>query len=363
MKISFAACLAVIVFSFGVSSAKAATLYLSPTTAELNRGDSVKLSLRLDVDRDECVNAIDGVISYTGNIEPVDISRGLSIMSIWVEEPIINRAEHTITFAGGIPNGYCGRIVGDPRLTNNIIDIVFQSPGFVIGKKLGTSSDMARVEVTEATQAYLNDGFGTRTAVNHYGADITLKATSGGTENQWGDIVANDEQPPEEFSIELVRTPSAFSNKYFITFNTTDKQSGIDHYEVIEEPSTEFWDFRWGAEDAPWIETRSATYELKDQSLNSTIRVRALDKAGNEYVASLVPEEAVRTLSLNQMIMIVVALALFGFLLTAALFMVLLLRRRSRKNEYGVIGVDLDESNDEASHEVNEDDITGVSKV
>jgi hypothetical protein len=353
MKISLASCLAFIVFIIAVPAANAATLYLSPTTAELNRGDSVKLSLRLDVDRDECVNAIDGVISYTGNIEPVDISRGMSIMSIWVEEPIINREARTITFAGGIPNGYCGRIVGDPRLTNNIIDIIFQSPGFVIGNKLGTSSDMARVEVTDATQAYLNDGFGTRTVVNHYGADIKLNAAAGGTVNQWGDIVAADEQIPEEFSIALERTENAFNNEYFITFNTTDKQSGIDHYEVIEEPRAEFWDFRWGAEDAPWIEARSP-YVLNDQSLNSTIRVRAIDKAGNEYIASLVPEESVRTLNANQMIIIAVSLTSLVFLAGLALLVVFVRRRRVARATLVVSEIDSVDS---------KEDVPAVSNV
>lgn len=310
--------------------ASAATLYLSPTTAELNRGDSVKLSLRLDVDQDECVNAIDGVVRYSENIEPIDISRGASIMSIWVEEPIIDRANRTITFAGGIPNGYCGRIVGDPRLTNNIIDLIFQSPGFVVGGgNRGTSTDTATVELAPETQVYLNDGFGTRTTVTSYGATLALKSTPGqGAQTPWTDQVAADNDPPEEFSIELTRSDNAFSNRWFITFNTTDKQSGIDHYEVMEEPLADFWDFRWGAVDAPWEETRSP-YVLKDQSLNSTIRVRAIDKAGNEYVATLVPDEAERALTRNALIVYAFAgvFALVLILLTAA---ALVSRRRAR---------------------------------
>ncbi len=311
------------------SSARAATLYLSPSTIELNRGDSTKLSLRLDVDRDECVNAIDGVITYSDNIEPTDISRGGSIMSMWVEEPIINREARTITFAGGIPNGYCGRIVGDPRLTNNIVDLIFQSPGFVVGNKQGTSSEMARVEVAEDTQVYLNDGFGTRTNVNRYGADIALRPKAGtDIQNPWGDIVTSDAQPPEEFSLSLEQTKNAFSNRYFITFNTTDKQSGLDHYEVIEEPLKDFWSFRWGATDAPWVETRSP-YVLKDQSLNSTVRVRAIDKAGNEYIASLVPDESKRRLTTETLI-VLAALGGVACLIALGGCLWYFFRRRSR---------------------------------
>ncbi len=315
---------------------QAATLYLSPSTALLHRGDSIKLSLRLDVDRDECVNAIDGVISYSENIEPTDISRGASIMSMWVEEPIIDREARTITFAGGIPNGYCGRIVGDPRLTNNIVDLIFQSPGFVVGNKQGTSSDIARVEVSEDTQVYLNDGFGTRTNVNRYGAEIALDAKAGTEiQNPWNDAVVNDQQAPEEFSISLERTENAFSNRYFITFNTTDKQSGLDHYEVIEEPLTDFWSFRWGGTDAPWIETRSP-YVLKDQSLNSTVRVRAIDKAGNEYIANLVPDESQRRLTTESLV-VLSALSVLVCLVALGGCLWYFLRRRSRARSAEVV--------------------------
>ncbi len=311
----------------------AATLYLSPTTAELNRGDSVKLSLRLDVDQDECVNAIDGIIRYSENIEPIDISRGASIMSIWVEEPVIDRVNRTITFAGGIPNGYCGRIVGDPRLTNNIVDLIFQSPGFVIGGGArGTSTDTASVEIAPETQVYLNDGFGTRTTVTGYGATLALTNVAGqGAATPWTDQVTADEQPPEEFSIELVRSENAFSNRWFITFNTTDKQSGIDHYEVMEEPLADFWDFRWGAVDAPWEDARSP-YVLKDQSLNSTIRVRAIDKAGNEYLATLVPDKGQQSVTRNAFIVYAFA-GLLMLVLGALTFAALMSRRRARSRE------------------------------
>lgn len=362
----FAVALGASVVFFGTAlSASAATLYLSPTSVEVNRSDTVTLSLRLDVDRDECVNAIDATISYTDNIEPIDISRGSSIMSIWVEEPVINRDNRTITFAGGIPNGYCGRIVGDPRLTNNIIDLVFQSPGFVIGRGQGTTSDMARVDVAEETQVYLNDGFGTRAAVDGYGADIILNPAMGNTlSNPWNDVILNDNQPPEEFSIALERTPNAYSNRYFITFNTTDKQSGIDHYEVMEEPLSDFWSFRWGAADAPWVETRSP-YILKDQSLHSTIRVRAIDKAGNEYVATLVPDEGVRTIPRDG-IVVVGGAGLIAVTLLLSLITILIFRHRRKRSQEFALSDDadvLEEVGDEVDEEGYEVDVVEEAAV
>ncbi len=309
----------------------AATLYLSPTETTLARGETKTFSMRLDVDEDECVNAIDAVVTYSPSLEPIDISRGQSIMSMWVEEPTIDRTNRTITFAGGIPNGYCGRIDGDPRLTNNIIDLVFQSPGFVIGGNRGTSTEAAEITIAEQTQVYLNDGFGTRVALNRYPAKITLLSEVGNIQNSaWGDAVAADDAAPESFSIALERTDNAFSGRWFITFNTTDKQSGLDHYEVMEEPLKDFWSFAWGAADAPWVEVRSP-YELKDQSLNSTIRVRAIDKAGNEYIASLVPDSAQRTLSHSAVLtLIVVGVAVFFFVAVGLLIVVVRHIRRKR---------------------------------
>jgi hypothetical protein len=330
---------------FAIPSAHAATLYLDPNQAQLNRGDSITVSVRLDTNEDECVNAIDGVITYTENIQPVDISRGNSIFSMWVEEPIINKADRTITFAGGIPNGYCGRIPGDPRLTNNVVDLVFQSPGLQIGSS--ESGNMVQLAFDQKTTVYLNDGFGTIASTTFFGTTIDLTRQPGpAINNPWGDKVTNDNIFPEAFSITLERTPNAFSNNYFITFNTTDKQSGIDHYEVIEEPLDSKNLFGWGAETAPWIEAKSP-YVLEDQSLNSTIRVRAIDKAGNEYIATYVPNEAERSISVENIVILGV-LAVVGVLVLAGLVILFTYIRNKRKQKQ-VQSEDDDLTNDDSS--------------
>jgi len=285
------------------NSVSAAMLYMEPREAELKRGDVMIVSVRLDNDVDECINVVDAVITYSENIQLIDTSRGNSILSLWVEEPTIDKANRTVSFAGGIPNGYCGRIPGDPRLTNNVVDLLFQSPGLQIGS--GESGNIARIDFASETHVLLNDGLGTAVSPQLYGATVLLSREAGqAIENPWQMRVSEDTFPPEKFSITLTRTENAYSNKYFITFNTTDKQSGIDHYEVIEEPLDTKNLFGWGAATAPWIEARSP-YVLKDQSLNSTIRVKAIDKAGNEYVATFVPGEELRTLSEDNLILFI----------------------------------------------------------
>jgi hypothetical protein len=313
---------------------------MDPAAVDLSRGDTIKVSVRLDTDEGECVNVVDGVISYSTNIQPVDISRGASILSMWVEDPVIDTANHTITFAGGIPNGYCGRIAGDPRLTNVVVDMLFQSPGFVIG--VGDATNTAEIAFTNQTQVLLNDGLGTQAQLSAYGTTISLSKESGSSiSNQWGEIVANDDINPEGFSITLERIPDE-NGRYAIIFNTTDKQSGIDHYEVIEESMSEARLFNWGREDAPWKDVKSP-YTLRDQSLNSTIRVKAVDKAGNEYIAIYVPTEAQRTISPQTKILLFVIAGVFGAFSLIAVFTMVLLWRKKRKRsqeDYSINDVD-----------------------
>lgn len=315
------------IFVFSATSVQAATLYMDPSSGEVKRGDTLVVSVRLDTDEGECVNTVDAVIHYSENIQPVDTSRGTSILSMWIEEPTIDTQNRTISFAGGIPNGYCGRIAGDPRLTNVVVDLLFRSPGLQIGST--ESGKVATINFSDQTRVLLNDGFGTDAPTRLFGAQYTLSDRAGNRLiNEWGDIVTSDNVPPEEFSISLQRTPNAFSNRHFIVFNTTDKQSGIDHYEVIEEPLESAFLFDWGANDAPWVRARSP-YVLEDQSLNSTIRVKAIDKAGNEYIATLVPEESARGISGNGVLLLaLIGAGLCIFLIAAGVFVVLQKRRR-----------------------------------
>lgn len=328
MKYGFCVLFVQVMFFCVITHVHAATLYMDPNSAELKRGDSMTVAVRLDPGDGECVNAIDGVITYSENIQPVDISRGSSIFSVWVEEPKINKSNRTITFAGGIPNGYCGRIAGDPMLTNNIVNLVFQSPGLQIGST--ASGDEATVDFSPETHVYLNDGLGTLAPLTTFSSNIHLTKEAGGTTlNPWKDIVDADNIPPEKFSIALERIPDEHG-PYRIVFNTTDKQSGIDHYEVIEEPLSSKNLFGWGAVTAPWVVAKSP-YILDDQSLNSTIRVKAIDKAGNEYIATYVPDESKRSISFDNMIIISILALAALVIIGAVVFLFIFIKRRKQR--------------------------------
>jgi len=318
-----------VAFMFVVQPAMAATLYLDPATATLARGDAQVLAVRIDTDEaaNECINAVEGVVNLAGPITAVDVSLGNSIFSIWVEPPTISQDGSQVTFAGGVPNGYCGRIQGDPRLTNTLFEIIARTDAVAL---VGGSTVPATVSFTNQTVAYLNDGFGTPAELQTFPQELTIQPQlSTDIQDPWKDQVRADTTDPQEFSIALERESSAFKDRYFITFNTTDKQTGIDRYEVMEDPLSNFSSFTWGSASAPWIEARSP-YVLKDQKLNSLIRVKAIDKAGNEYIATYVPDEALRTVPVTQVLLV----ALLAFSVLVLLFgLVRFYKRKQRERE------------------------------
>jgi hypothetical protein len=300
---------------------------MDPNTVSLNRGDAAKISIRLDTDEaaGECINAIDGVISYSENIVPVDISIGKSILPIWVENPTINKENRTISFAGGIPNGYCGRVQGDPNLTNTIVEIFFRAPGMQVGG--GEARTVATVQFTDETTAYLNDGQGTPANLQKLGTNFTLGDTVGNEIlDPWSTDVQLDDISPEEFSASVEQ----INNKWFVIFNTTDKQTGISHYEVIEESYKQSNLFDFGAANAPWIETRSP-YLLKDQTRNSVIRVRAIDKAGNEYVATVPVDEAFRSFEITPLIIVLTVSSVLTLIILIGFVYWFVRRQRAKK--------------------------------
>ena len=312
-------------------SSDAATLYFDPAVAEINRGDTVTVAVRIDTDEDECINAADVVVTYSDAVRAVDVSRGESIFNVWVEDPVIDAQARTISFAGGIPGGYCGRIAGDPRLTNILAELVFRLPGFNIGS--GAEGSHAAITFTDASQVLLHDGRGTQAPLTLRAASLHISDTPGtALDNTWRLRVQDDDIPPADFSITLAKDPNAFSGNYFITFNSNDKQSGIAHYEVMEEPFEEFNLFAWERVDAPWVEATSP-YVLTDQSLNSTIRVKAVDKASNETFALYVPDAALREISAQRMIGISVGVSL-AVLLGAGMLYAMYRRRNTVMHEY-----------------------------
>lgn len=247
----------------------AAQLYIDPQEMTYGPGDTFVARVRID-NAGECINAARVEVLYpTTHLRAVDFSKGSSIFSLWVEEPHIDTREGKITFSGGIPGGYCGRVPGDPVVSNILGRIVFTAL---------SGDGVATIEPTLASEVYLNDGTGQKASLTTQGGSVTFVPTPTGAQNTWVDEVGEDTVPPEPFAIEVQSTRGIFGGKYYVVFSTVDKQSGLDHFEIYER----------GA----W-KTVSSPHQLRDQS-PETIALKAIDKGGNErmgdFDASAIPE-------------------------------------------------------------------------
>lgn len=88
---------------------------------------------------------------------------------------------------------------------------------------------------------------------------------------EWGEPktlkIRVDTAPPELIWLELRRDPELFEGKYHLLFHTTDKGSGLDFYQILEDGE------KYSPVESPFV--------LRNQTLGEEIVIRALDEAGN----------------------------------------------------------------------------------
>ncbi len=90
-------------------SAKAATLFLSPSSGTYKPGDSFAVSIYTS-SADQAMNAASGVLSFPKDtLEVVSLSKGGSIFSLWAQEPSFSNSAGTVNFEGIVLNpGFTG---------------------------------------------------------------------------------------------------------------------------------------------------------------------------------------------------------------------------------------------------------------
>ena len=233
------------------------------TNVETNQLVEVQVGL-LPPDNQLSVNAVQATISYPADILTLkDVRDGDSIISAWIEKPDVSQAKvGAYAFSGIIAHGYAGN--GYAAL----LTLDFEA------KKTG----LAKISTTDV-QVLLNDGKGTPTPTSNTPLVISVSTKKALSTTSTLAAITDDHTPPQPFVIERAQDPNLFDGKWFVTFETQDKESGIDHYEVREQAP--------GQSAAPWVITTSP-YVLQDQSLASQIEVKAVDKNGNERLAQFV---------------------------------------------------------------------------
>lgn len=295
-----------VLFFSGTVVANASTLYFDPAKGQHGPGDIFTVDIKLDISQ-QCVNTVEATIIFPKDIIKVeDFSTGSSMISLWIDNPSgksfdkIN-SEGVLHFSGGIPGGYCGKIPGDPGVSNVIAKIIFSVNSLAVNSD---SQKQAKINfVPETSSILLNDGQGTADSLSIKSAEFTINGKQILVKDEWQEEVKNDNIQPEPFIIELQHDPAKamFSGKYYVIFSAIDKQTGVDHYELLEikpnavlgeEPKLSFWEKLLGKKiSAPTWKKADSPYLLEDQNLGSIIRVKAVDKAGNERIVEYIPPQ------------------------------------------------------------------------
>jgi hypothetical protein len=273
--------------AFSPFVASAAQLYFDPDNGTHGLNETFVVNIRIDNEND-CINAAHVEVTYPPHsLRAVDFSRGDSIFTLWAEEPKIDTQRGVVSFSGGVPGGYCGRISGDPAMTNILGKIVFTV--------IDPSTSAAALHFSPATRVYLNDGKGTEATLHTGGATFAITAATSTGPNPWLQEVAADTIPPDPFDVVIESTHGIFGGNYYLVFSTVDKQTGLDHYEVYDRGS-------WKAATSP--------YELQDQILRD-VQVKAIDKAGNVTLGTISSTTPPRQVSIFEGLPVWLVIAIF----------------------------------------------------
>lgn len=228
----------------------AAELYFGAHGKEAGIGETVEVGVFFGTEG-ETINAISGIVNFPEDlVEFKHMKDAGSLMNFWVER---SKQNGSFLFSGIIPGGFQGD-------RGYLFSLVFTA------KKAGKAGF-----TIQDIKAYLHDGKGTETSVRGSPLDISLVKIS----KTLPFISPVDTDPPEPFRPEIVQDPSVFDNKYFLVFQTQDKNSGLNHYEVKEG------DGGWGTAQSPYL--------LTDQELRTPLFVKAVDNAGNERIEAISP--------------------------------------------------------------------------
>lgn len=256
--------LIIALFFLIVPSAHAARIYFEPQLTSYKVGDSFSLSLYIDTEG-QSINALELNVAVPKLLKIKDISKNRSVVQLWVSEPSFS--ERTVSFVGGIPGGL--------STSKGLIGKIYFEASAIGDGNIALLSNSA---------VFLNDGEGTKLGLQTTGGPVfkiiprpkeTGVVSPEPSKTSLEDEEDKDNEKPAKFEILVGEDPRVFNGQKFISFFTTDQNSGIDHYEVKE-----------GGND---YKVAQSPYLLSDQEkMRTVVRVRAYDSAEN-YRESVYP--------------------------------------------------------------------------
>jgi len=232
------------------------TFYIAVVPQTVCTGDEFTVLVLMDTP--EAVNAVQGALQYNpAYIRATGVEHGTSFATYWVVPPSLSGTPGIIPFVGGVPTpGF----VGSDGVVMSVVMKAEQHGELMLS-------------LAPDTIALLNDGNATEATVLLTGNTVTIRdrAETACVGRAPLMIASTDTTPPLPFMIEITRTENAFSGDYFASFHTTDAQSGVAYYEVME--TSTFHATAWHRADSP--------YRLATQAGDVQLGVRAIDNAGN----------------------------------------------------------------------------------
>ena len=152
---------------FFISGVHAAELYLESSQFEYAPNETFSVDIRLNLIPLEDINTVEVYLSFDGEIlEAVDFSTANSILT-FIKNPAIDQQKGLINFSGIIPGGYTGRLAGDPGKSNLLGIAIFQ-----VKKQ---KKETTLIDFLANSQAFLNDGQGTKTTLTFVPLEIKIK--------------------------------------------------------------------------------------------------------------------------------------------------------------------------------------------
>ena len=231
----------------------AATVALTSATTTVHVGEVVSVSIIVDTEL-QSVNAFESVVTFPSEVlEFVSSDTSHSALSLWIESPTIQNG-HDIHFSGIAPGGFT-------ESDAHILTLLF--------KVIHTGQ--AAITLSH-TKNLLNDGAGTAATVTERNLHLTV---SEGVAVPF--VPSIDDELPEPFTPLLVTDPDLYDNADTLVFSTTDKGSGIDHYEIKEGLFGRYM-------------RAASPYHIRDTSRTQTISVKAIDRNGNERIELFYPQ-------------------------------------------------------------------------
>jgi hypothetical protein len=229
----------------------------------ISAGEKFKVDLNINTEK-ESINAVEGKIIFSADLlELSEIWEGNSIANFWVEKPVYK--DGGVVFSGITPGGY------------------ILNKGFIFSLVFTAKSEGNALIKIENVSALKNDGNGTPATLKTL--DLPVIITKAGPSPDNSSLVIVDKTPPDTFKPEIAQDTNLFDNKWFIVFSAQDKGSDVASY-MIKESKYNIFDF------SSWVPAESPQV-LADQGLKSNIYVKAIDKAGNERIVKLAPQNPI----------------------------------------------------------------------